>query len=196
MFFAILVFIFVIIQGFLTWRDKFFSPDQMRSKGISEGLPFIAHLGMSSSIILLAPVAIQIMCSYSQYWSTSSIIYSLMAAAVISAAMCYSYTFAKLPESHVKNGRPTPAGYVLFLQMVMVITITILFFFYTVQVATTDAIIVLVSLMIHIFVSTHIPLGLAKVEWFPVEPWRDWKTWATILVSFLILFWRFCVIVT
>lgn len=182
----------VILQFGYANMDNFLTVPQMFLKGFERGLPLIYHAGVWGDLLVVTPVAFWIVYAYSGRWSLSGIFISSLIGLVLTVAMVIfwiSLTKHGLPEALAHGGKLTNAGFFHALFMFGAATIFLLFFFNS-DVSQNAATMVAIILVIHLFCSSHIPLGLYGPEWFPARPHKDPATWAVLAISWGMLAWR------
>jgi hypothetical protein len=122
----------VLLGGYLAYRDNFLTARQMvRNKGITNGLPFLAHGGMWGDFFLISPLLAIIVSRYATQWSGLQMFGSFLLGFFISFIMHEQYKKIEIPESHVYGGKTTKAGEAHKLYMIIALSIIILFFFCT-----------------------------------------------------------------
>src|SRR5260221_1833844 len=64
------------VQALLAYQDHFFTVAQMRSRGISQGLPFVWHFAMWGDSLVISPLAAYVIGQYHRRWSLRSLLAS------------------------------------------------------------------------------------------------------------------------
>ncbi|WP_426424126.1 hypothetical protein [Bradyrhizobium genosp. A] len=184
----------VAVQGWLAYRDHFLTPSQMLDSGVSNGLPFLAHLGMWGDVFIVSPLAAFIVGRFSNSWRSRWVVTSLIVGVALSVLMGWSYLSAGLPEAHVQSHQLTPAGWVHQVYMALALAIFVQFFIFTRHVPKPVLSASSIALIFHVLLGTHIILGLFTfihpIAWYPAEPLRSHEGWAVVLSVGTILFFR------
>ena len=180
--------LFVLVIGWLSYRDKFFSVKQMTDRGISAGLPFAVHHGMWGDLFIITPLVGLIINLHS--WSAYQIVSSLVFGVIISAIMHKSYTLAARREALVDEGRLTIAGKVHAVYMALALGVFSLFYIYTP--APPHSLLILTSLLlaIHIVIGTQVVFSFTKPKWYPSDPLKNPATWLVVGSVWVFLLWR------
>jgi hypothetical protein len=195
---AVVAFIFleclVVVQAFLAHGDHFLTVSQMRQRGIDYGLPFAWHFAMWSDLTLVSPLAAYLIGRFYRGWSLRSVLSSLAFGFISSGLLHSVYTFSGMPEAHVQNHALTATGIVHAIYMGTAFSVFVQFFFFTQDVTPRMLRVVSVILVIHVFIGTHMALGIHNmvfpVDWYPGQPLRSIFGWATIAALTLGLLWR------
>lgn len=169
----------VLLQGMFAYWDDFLTPAQViQHRG--QGLPFLAHGGMWSDILLFAPLMAYILGTYGGIWSSVEIVSALilgLAASVLMHYLVYVPGAIVLPEAHAHDGAPTMAGYIHIVYMAIGLAVIALFYFVTPIVAFAEAATVSAVLFVHVVIGTHAPfkifVRIAEPTWYPVGPIID-----------------------
>jgi len=108
-----------------------------------------------------------------------------MAVGVATAiTMSLLYTRSNMPEAHVQNHHLTNAGKAHLIYMAIAIAVFVQFLFFTYDVSTRLLRIVSVLLCVHVFIGTHMLLGILKLyypfDWYSAQPLESYIGWATI----------------
>jgi hypothetical protein len=178
-----IVFVFGIaawlVQIWLTKRDRWFSVEQML-KHHTHGLPMKWHFGiMWGDPFFLTPLATVLVWS----WQVSDSLWEkLFLAAValgLSGGMHVQYLKDRIENSHMHDGRFTPATTVHFVYMWVFIYIVL--HTYLVESHENAALLIATSavLFVHVVLGTHLIVKLLKPKWFtPGQPTADPTTLA------------------
>lgn len=184
----------VTIQTWLAYRDGFLTPSQMQESGINAGLPFIWHFGMWGDLLIISPLAAYIVGRFFRSWRVSRVVVSLIVAFALSGLMSWSYLSSNVPEAHVQNHQLTSVGWVHLLYMAFALAIFVQFFLFTNDIPSALLRIVSALLVIHVFLGTHMVLGLYDLYhplgWYPAQPLRSYQGWGVIGAVATTLFWR------
>lgn len=168
-----LLYVLLVLGAASAYLDKFLTITQMRSKGFSQGLPWIMHGGMVGDIILVTPLCITTVDRYAGQWS-------LMQWSSIGAT-CLFVSFAlhawydkgalesKVPESHTYFGQRTLAGWFHLYYMALALTIVALLFICTEHADRGFLIWSTVILVTHMFFGTHCHLKIIRPSWYQVS---------------------------
>jgi hypothetical protein len=190
----ILLELLVITQGYLAYRNHFLTPSQMVNGGTAAGLPFLAHLGMWGDLIYVSPLAAYIVGRFSPSWRWPEMAGCLAAGIGLSTALGWSYLSGNLPEAHVQNHQLTAAGWLHQAYMALALAIFTQFFIFTSNVPRYLLWGASFALMIHVFVGTHMALGIYNLyfpaSWYPAEPLRSPQGWGVFGVVTAILLFR------
>jgi hypothetical protein len=183
----------VLAQALLAYKDQFLTVTQMHSRGVEHGLPFVWHFAMWSDLLLITPLAAYIISRYQKQWRICWLIGSVVIGFSVSAGLHYLYTFSAIPEAHIQNHELTPAGFVHFVYMA--ITFAVFFLFFVTPNPTHKMLaVVSVLLLLHIFVGTHMLLGILSryipQDWYSGDPLKSIAGWATIASAAVGLLWR------
>ncbi|MBX4210923.1 hypothetical protein KW783_03055 [Candidatus Parcubacteria bacterium] len=182
----ILAYLFLVaLGGYLAYRDKMFWLSQMKAAGIDFGLPFFWHTGMWSDVFVMTPI-LWIIFGYVGGWNLKAFILATIAGVIGSLAIHVPYLNHPHPGAHIHGGHLTESGWVHAVYSVAVVGVLVLFYFFTPSVKISDMWIVTILLVIHLFLGTLIPLGLAKLPWFPERPHYDWRAWFAFSTMVLI----------
>ena len=184
----------VLAQAILSFFEGFLTVDQMNRKGIEQGLPFLWHLGMWGDILLISPLAALIVIRYSRTWFVFNICIAIISSVLFSVLMHWFYTFGVIPEAHIRSHALTSVGYIHAIYMVIVMSAFVLFYFFTPMVSRRFAIATTLLLIVHIFLGTHLALGVllttVVMPWYPYHPLSDVSSWSTFLFSSVGLAWQ------
>ena len=184
----------VLLQALLAYFDHFLTVAQMRERGISQGLPFIWHFGMWGDILIISPLAAYIIGLYSGHWRLRRIVISLVIGFILAAIFSWLYTLSDMPEAHVQNHNLTAAGNAHLVYMAIALAVFIQFLFFSGEVSVPLLRIVSVLLFVHVFLGTHMALGIVKLnyplDWYPAQPLESIFGWITLLAVAFGLAWR------
>jgi hypothetical protein len=184
----------VVLQAWLAYRNHFLSVSQMQEGGVNFGLPFVWHFGMWSDVFIVSPLAAYVMGRFSSSWRVRWILLSLALGIVGSIVMSWSYTLSDLQEAHVQNHRLTPAGVAHGVYMALALAIFTQFLFFTQNASSRLLRVVSTLLVLHVFIGTHMMLGLLNLatplKWYPATPLTSLTGWGIIVVVAGGLIWR------
>ncbi len=155
-----------LLQIRLTKRDHFFDVKEMlRYHGV--GLPMKWHFAiMWGDPFLLTPLcAVLIWFSKRGWSSTWDGLISLVAFA-LSGVVHYQYLQDKIENSHMHNGRFTPATPVHFVYMWVILTVVGHSYLREPHENAASLIATSVILLVHVVLGTHLIVKLRKPEWF------------------------------
>jgi hypothetical protein len=174
----------VASQALLAYQDHFLTVSQMREQGINQGLPFLWHFGMWSDLFIISTLAAYLIGRYSSCWRLHRILASLAIGLISAGLMSWLYTFSGMPEAHVQNHHLTAAGVVHLVYMAIAIAVFIQFLFFTEGISDRLLRFVSVLLFIHVFVGTHMALGIITLiyplDWYPAHPLTSIFGWGTV----------------
>lgn len=162
----------VLAGAYAACLDRFFTVGDMHSRGLSKGIPFIAHGGMWGDLLWISPLLGIIVSRFGSQWSVMEILVVCAMGFSGSAIMHLSYVKTDLPEAHTHDHKLTTAGWIHVVYMGTAFSILILLFFFTRGVSQRFAGITYFVLTLHMFVGTHIPLWFANPEWYGGQTWR------------------------
>jgi len=184
----------VFLQAFLAYQDRFLTVSQMRQGGIDQGLPFLWHFAMWSDLVIISPLATYLVGQYYRRWSLLSMLVSFGIGLVSSALLHRLYSLSGMPEAHVQNHALTAAGMIHAIYMCIAFAVFIQFFLFTKDIAPWVLRVVSVLLLVHVFIGTHMLLGLINIafpqDWYPAQPLRSIIGWATVATLAAGLLWR------
>ena len=165
----------VVWEGFLTYKDKLFSPSQMEADGHPYGLPWIAHGGASwGDFILVTPVTVVMFYCYSNQWSFYEHWKYMLITTIVTLGFHLLWAYLnKLPDCLAWAGRVTRAGWVHFVYMSATLAIVVLFYFHTTNINPTFLILVSVIIGLHIAIGNHMLLSLWAPPWWPINTLKD-----------------------
>src|SRR5882724_4741314 len=160
----------VALQAWLAYRDHFLTVAQMQGRGINLGLPFVWHFGMWGDAFIVSPFAAYLTGRFASTWRLRSILLSLALGIAAAMAMSWTYTLTGFQEAHVQNRILTPAGDVHLVYMALALTVITQFLFFTAQVPPRLLQLGSVLAVLHVFLGTHMPLGLlhlvVPLDWY------------------------------
>jgi hypothetical protein len=184
----------VLAQLVLAYEDQFFTVAQMRQRGFDQGLPFAWHFAMWGDLFVISPLAAYLVDRFHDQWSRPRMLLSLAIGLISSAVLHWTYTFGVFPEAHVIGHALTGAGVVHLFYMGLAIAIFVQFFLFTKTVPARSLAAVSTLVLLHIFVGTHMVLGLINLsypqDWYAGEPLKSAAGWTIILGVGLTLLWR------
>lgn len=180
--------LFVLVMGWLSYRDKFFSVKQMTDRGIPAGLPFAVHHGMWGDLFIITPLVGLIINSHQ--WSVTQMVSALLFGIIVSAVMHKSYTLAAKHEALTENGKLTAAGQVHAVYMALALGVFSLFYIYTPAPSHSLLVLTSVLLAIHIVIGTQVVFSFTKPKWFPSDPLKNPATWLVVGSVWVFLIWR------
>ena len=104
----------VVLQGFASWKDGYFSQWQMYSRRIRNGWAFIEHGGMWSDVFVVSPIVAFAISKYQLHYFAKSGLVILFVSVSLSLAMgeLYKAGGAIIPEAHTHDGKTTLAGWI------------------------------------------------------------------------------------
>lgn len=161
----------------LTVKDNFFWVEQMQAYHCKTGLPMVKHPGlMWSDPFLLTPL-VGVLVYYGGQWSWRWDLGICCASMIFSVIMHKDYLQDNIPNSHMHDGRLTPAAKFHFLFMWAVFTIVGHTYLRVHFDDPTLPIVMSVVLLVHVVLGTHIIHKWRKPEWFtPDQPLADART--------------------
>ncbi len=185
---AIIAFVFfeclVATQALLAYRDHFFTVAQMQERGVGQGLPFVWHFAMWGDFLVISPLAAYVIWRTLSHWRRRWIWVSLAIGFVSAVIMSLLYTLSSMPEAHVQNHHLTNAGIVHAVYMAIAISVFVQFLCFTDNVSLRLLRIVSVLLFVHVFIGTHMALGILKLnyplDWYPAQPLESYFGWITV----------------
>jgi hypothetical protein len=184
----------VLAEFVLAYRDDFLNVAQMRHRGFEHGLPFVWHFAMWGDLLVISPLAAYLVHRFHPRWHRERVTLSLVVGFISSAALHWTYRFAPFPETHVVDHALTGAGWVHLLYMGFAISIFIQFFLFTETVSTACLCVVSALVFLHVFVGTHMLLGLINLaypqDWYAGEPLKSLAGWMIITLVGITLLWR------
>jgi hypothetical protein len=183
----------ILSQGFLAYGDRFLTVSQMHERGIGHGLPFLWHLAMWSDLVIISPLAAYLVGQYRGKWSLRSTLACLTIALVSAGSLHWLYSLSPMPEAHVRNRALTGPGMVHAIYMFITFAIFLQFLLFTHGVSRRILGLVSVLLLIHVFIGTHMVLGIVTMmfpqDWYSAEPLKSVPGWATIVATAAGLLW-------
>lgn len=184
----------VIAQAVLAYRSGFLTVVQMRQLGINQGLPFVWHFAMWGDLFIISELASYIIGRYLRQWNNRQMLISLLLGLSLSALLHWTYTFSEIPEAHAQNHLLTGAGVLHFFYMAVAFAIFTQFFFFTKDVSSKLLIGVSVLLSAHVFIGTHMVLGIIAIifplDWYSGQPLKNLFGWAIVATVVIGLTWR------
>ena len=156
----------VLWQVLLAWRDGFFTPAQMRRRGVEKGMPISAHGGMWTDFFFLSPILGLICGSYAGTWSGQSKLIAFSIGIVLSWIMHMFYKTSLVLEAHVRHGKLMGPGKVHWFYMSGALGVLILFYFFTPNPDPTHVKWITALLIMHLIITTHCkgPISLDSVS--------------------------------
>jgi hypothetical protein len=174
----------VVAQALLAYQDRFLTVAEMQSRGVREGLPFVAHLGMWCDLLLISGLSAYLISRYAHTWKLRWASLSLLAGILSASVMSYLYTYSSVPETHIQNHGLTIAGYVHLTYMALTIAVFTQFLLFTETASLRIIRIVCALLFIHVIFGTHMVLGAIKLiqplDWYPIQPLNSPFGWVTV----------------
>lgn len=184
----------VIAQAIFAYRDHILTVSQMRQRGIEEGLPFVWHFAMWSDLLIISPLAGYLVAQCFRQWSPRQVLASLAIGFIVSGILHWFYTLSTMPQAHVQNHALTPAGYVHFVYMGLTLAVFAQFLFFMSDVPTILLRVTSVLLFIHVFIGTHMVLGIlskvVRLDWYPARPLLSIEGWVMVALTGIVLLWR------
>src|SRR5882672_944348 len=106
--------LFVVVQGFFTYIDGYFTQAQMVAEGIMNGYSFMQHGGMWADVFVIPMLVSYIVKNYKLPYEsiTSLIILGISICVWVWAASQWSRLALQRPEAHTHDGRTTIAGWI------------------------------------------------------------------------------------
>ena len=174
------------VQAVLAYQDSFLTVSQMQEAGFAQGLPFLWHFGMYGDLVLISPVIAYLVGRSSIQYRQRSFWGFVLLGIVVSIAIGWTYTFASLPEAHMRNHSLTRTGLVHLLYMAIAVTVLIRFFFSNVQ-SKAELRAVGTLIVVHLLLGTHMVLGLVALvvplNWYPAHPLQSVTGWTIIILT-------------
>jgi hypothetical protein len=189
----------LVITGLiLATMDDFATVDSMKKNGFPKGLPIICHGGMWGDLFIISSVMGLI--TYFCKWSPVEWMVSAVFAYVASSLLHRMYAKTTIPEAHAHGGNLTAAGKVHMTYMFLAFTVIGLFYFRTPEeISQTFIILVSVALFVHVFLGTHLVLGMvdryAHFDWVAKDYLCDENAWITVVFVGIFLCGRCLVVV-
>ena len=184
----------MFLQALLAHSDSFLTVGQMQGRGIVHGMPFLWHLAMLGDAVIVAPLVSYVVLRYGRLWNARTIGKSLALAICATSVMHWLYMQGTVPGVHIYDRSITPAGVVHFIFMACALTVFSAFFFSTPEASPMHVVTTSALLLAHVFLGTHLALGLIKrywdLDWYPPDPLLDPQAWLTFVGVALILVWR------
>ena len=184
----------VALQAFFAYQDHFFTVAQMRERGIGQGLPFVWHFGMWGDLLIISPLAAYVIGRYFDRRRWRQILISLIIGLILAVIFSFLYTLSDLPEAHIQNHQLTAAGKIHLVYMAIALAVFTQFLFFSGDVSVSLLRIVSVLLFVHVFLGTHMALGILKLnyplDWYPAQPLKSGFGWITVWAVGFGLAWR------
>jgi hypothetical protein len=193
---AVLIFFeaLVALQVWFAYRDHFLTVSQMQGRGVALGLPFAWHFGMWGDVFIISPLAAYAVGRFSSSWRLRWVLLSLALGMVTAIALGWSYTLPDFQEAHVQSHRLTLAGTIHLVYMGFALAVFAQFVFFTEGVPSRLLQIASVLLVAHVFLGTHMALGLLRLamplDWYPAQPLQSAVGWSIIVAVAGGLVWR------
>jgi hypothetical protein len=166
----------------------------MQQHGVDQGLPFVWHFGMWGDLLIVSGLAAFVIGRYSPRWHGRRMLVSFALGFSSAAILSWIYTFSEMPEAHVQNHRLTVVGVVHFFYMAIALAVFIQFLFFTKDISVRLLRVVSVLLFVHVFVGTHMALGIVNVisplDWYPAQPLKSILGRVTVATVAFGLAWR------
>jgi hypothetical protein len=155
----------VLLQGFTSYKNQFFSMKQVRCAGHEIGLPFASHVGMWLDLVLISFLAAYTAKVYHQEWSLLAITVSVLVSTTLTLAIHWFYAknSGAIPACHVIKGKNTFAGWLHGIYMAISLSVFLLFFWDTKKPANHWPEVVAVGIATHFVVTTIQPRYVVKV---------------------------------
>ena len=190
----ILLTLLVLAQFFLAYRDDFLSVTQMRSRGTNQGLPLVWHFAIWSDLVLISPLAGYLVHRYREVWRLHWIVTAFVMSLCVAILLHYLYTRTSMPEAHTRDHELTAAGYVHLVYMTIAFCVFLQFLLFTPNVSHGILAAVSVLLLLHVFVGTHMVLGIFNLyfpqDWYPGQPLKSFIGWLMLACLAAGLLWR------
>ncbi len=171
-------------------KNNFLTEAQMKGRGITQGLPFLAHGGMWGDFFIISPIVFCIVCTYSCLWRPEQILFSVIVGIIASAILHHFYLLIETPESHVENGYLTLSGWIHFLYVIVVFSVLVLFYFFTPGMQYTHFIVASIFIIFHVLVSNHLILEIIQPRWYGKSHFKDSLFILTFVTLVAVLAWR------
>jgi hypothetical protein len=183
----------VALQGVLAHRDSMLTIAEMHARGISQGLPFLWHLGMWGDALIVCPLAAFITGRYWSRWRAPDLQSAALIAIASSWALSWLFTFGTTPEAHVLDQHLTLTGWVHAVYMAAAFTVFLQFLFFTEQVSKFTLRVTSALLVLHVFLGTHMMLGVVQLvrplDWYPAHPLASIPGWIMLGSLAIALAW-------
>lgn len=167
----------ILTQAVLSYQGHFLTVYQMQSIHVLHGLPFLWHFGMWGDFFIISPIVAYLVRNYLNQWRCSSVLLSLIMGSISASFLGWLYTLSIIPEAHMLNHHLTSAGIIHLLYMAVVVTIFLEFFLFTPSVSSSDLIVVSSLVIFHVFLGTHMALGILQfcigLDWYPGDPLKS-----------------------
>jgi hypothetical protein len=174
----------VVAQAVFAYRDQMLTVSQMQQRGIQHGLPFLWHFAMWSDLAVVSPLAAYLVQRFHLERSAFKVAASIATGVVTSIVLHWFYTLSNAPEAHVQDHQLTAAGIAHLIYMALTLSIFIRFLLLTDKIPPKLLRIVSAILFLHVFVGTHMLLGIANLafplEWYGGQPLRSAAGWTTV----------------
>src|SRR3989344_3170415 len=181
----------VAVEGFVSYQNGTFFPNQLIAKFGKPGVSFFAHGGMWGDMFLLPTLFACIIVLYGATWSAEQIGQMVLIGVAITAANQLLCNQSPVPDVLGWQGEKFSLTIAMhFVYMSTYVALAGLFFCYTPGVSVTAAVCVAVVLGIHMAFGTHVPLGMinrfAQWAWCqdflssPVLPYLSAVIWITL----------------
>jgi hypothetical protein len=195
---AIIVFVclecLVVVQAWIAWQDHFLTVSQMDQIGVHKGLPFIWHFAMWGDLLMVSGLAAYVVGRLSFDWDGRRVLVSFALGFAVATVLSWLYTFSGMSEAHVQNHRLTVVGVIHLFYMAIALATFVQFFFFSSTVSALLQRITSLFLFIHVFVGTHMALGIlnliSPLNWYPAQPLKSGLGWLIVAAVGIGLLWR------
>jgi len=183
----------VVLQGWLAYSDQFLTVSQMQARGVAQGLPFVWHFGMWGDLLVISPIAAYIAGRYAMSWRLRNTLISIAVGLLAAILLSWLFTRSDVPEAHVQNHQLTLTGLTHGFYMAIAFAVFTQFFIFTRNIS--DLLLRLVSafLLIHVFIGTHMILGILKeahwINWYPGQPLESKTGYRRVLPNVVNCMW-------
>lgn len=178
---------FLAVEVVFAQRDGDLTPGQMGRKYTSYAVfvPFAAHFGMWSDLLILTPLLAFIVALFAAQWTVTEALSACAGGLMISLLFHWNYAQSSIPDSLTWRGGITRAGYVHVFYTALSLAILGLFFFATRGRSQTMTCAVAITLAVHVTVSGRVFLAvvnrlLLRRNWCP-DQFGDWQQWAIVV---------------
>jgi len=166
-------------------------PSQM-GVGVT-GLPFVGHGGMWGDMLLITPLTSIIIVTCGHQWIFIRLFALALVAMSASAILHVIWSWNPRPDSLACFNRITRAGMMHVRYMSITLTVVLMLYFGTPVVPSALLIASSIVLAVHIVVGNHMILNIIRPAWW-VSNTKDPMAWGVIVVTWVALAWRTCVL--
>lgn len=105
--------VMVVIQGWLAWKDGYFFPSQLQSRGIFNGWSFLEHGGMWADIFIISPAVAYLLSTQSFYYDWRGwLMFAISILVTSGLGYAYQTDGTTTPTPHAHDGKTTIVGWV------------------------------------------------------------------------------------